>query len=206
MQLFVGEMCYEHQNYLDDLERKERYKKELKADIEARKFSIFKEKKIRKLVQDLCDMYYFLDEDSQKKLILNEEIWISDVLVYNVNSVYDFIVQNSIEMKLVDTKEIIQYCSVDNDMDIKYVKMNDTLRKSKEKNPIIILVSDMFIHPFVINGNHRIRNAYKLGISEIEVYVVEANDVVESLITEDYKRAYFIYQQLHRLMGMMLNC
>ena len=151
-------------------------------------------------------MYYFLDEDSQRNLILNEEIWTSDVLVYNVNRVYDFIVQNSIDVKLVDTKEIIQYCSVDNDMDIKYVKMNDTLRKSKEKNPIIILVSNMFIHPFVINGNHRIRNAYKSGISEIEVYVVEADDVIESLITEDYKRAYSIYQQLHRLMGMLLSC
>lgn len=43
MQLYVGEMCYEHQNYLADLEQKERYKKELKADIEARKISVFKE-------------------------------------------------------------------------------------------------------------------------------------------------------------------
>ena len=67
------------------------------------------------------------------------------------------------------------------DMDIKYIKMNDTLRKSKEDNPIIVLVSDMFVQPFVINGNHRIKKAFNSGIDRIEVYILDADNVIQCL-------------------------
>ena len=84
--------------------------------------------------------------------------------------------------------------------------MNDTLRKSKEDNPIIVLVSDMFVQPFVIDGNHRIKKAFNSGIDRIEVYILDADNVIQCLISEDYRTAYKIYKKLHKLVGMKLNC
>ena len=84
--------------------------------------------------------------------------------------------------------------------------MNDTLRKSKEDNPVIVLVNDMFVHPFVINGNHRIKKAFSSGVDKIEVYILDADNVNHCLISEDYRTAYEIYKKLHQLVGMMLNC
>ena len=64
----------------------------------------------------------------------------------------------------------------------------------------------MFVKPFIINGNHRIRNAYNNGIEKLEVYIINADDVIECLISEDYKVAYRIYQKLNSMIGMKLNC
>lgn len=91
--------------------------------------------------------------------MLNEEVWSSDCLEYNVNQVYEFILQNSIESQSVDTQVICKCCQVESDMDIKYIKMNDTLRKSKEDNPIIVLVNDMFVQPLhftELSGRHSV--------------------------------------------------
>lgn len=68
--------------------------------------------------------------------------------------------------------------------------MNNTLRKSKENNPIIVLVNDMFVQPFVIDGNHRIRKALESGIYKVEVYVLNADNVIHCLISDDYRTAF----------------
>lgn len=84
--------------------------------------------------------------------------------------------------------------------------MNDSLRKSKEDNPIIVLVSDMFTQPFVINGNHRIQRAFNFGVDKIEVCILHADNVSHCLISEDYRMAYKIYKKLHNLVGLKLDC
>lgn len=84
--------------------------------------------------------------------------------------------------------------------------MNECLRRSKEINPIIILCNDMFITPFVINGNYRIINLKTIGNEFVEVYVINADDVMNCLISEDYKKVYRIYQRLYKLTGVKLNC
>lgn len=199
-------MCYEHENYVNDIERKEQYKKDIISATHKQKLPFIKKKKILKLVQSLCDLQFLLDESEQTALVLNEEVWSSDSLEYNVNQVYEFIVQNSIESQSVDTQAIFECCRVESDMDIKYIQMNDTLRKSKENNPIIVLVSDMFVQPFVINGNHRIRKAFNSGIDKVDIYILDADNVNHCLISEDYRTAYNIYKELHKLVGMQLNC
>ena len=175
------------------------------SEIHKKKLPFFKKRKVLKFVQSLCDLQFLLDESKQTELMLNEEVWSSDCLEYNVNQVYEYIVQNSIESQRVDTQVICECCRVESDMDIKYIKMNDTLRKSKEDNPVIVLVNDMFVHPFVINGNHRIKKAFSSGVDKIEVYILDADNVNHCLISEDYRTAYEIYKKLHQLVGMMLN-
>lgn len=199
-------MIYEHENYIDEINRKERYKQEIKLRSESLKFSLFKGWKIKRLINKLCSLKFLLEEADQMALVLNEEIWTSDCLEYYVNKVYDFISRNSVNIEIVETQRFYEFCNVENDIDIKFVKMNDTLRKSKEKNPVIILINDMFVKPFIINGNHRIRNAYNNGIEKLEVYIINADDVIECLISEDYKVAYRIYQKLNSMIGMKLNC
>ena len=206
MPRYLATMCYEHENYVNDIERKEQYKKDIISVTHKQKLPFFKKRKILKLVQSLCDLQFLLDESEQTALMLNEEVWSSDCLEYNVNQVYDFTVQNSIKLQSVDTKAIFEYCRVESDMDIKYIQMNTTLRKSKENNPIIVLVSDMFVQPFVINGNHRIRKAFNSGVNKVEVYILDADNVNHCLISEDYRTAYKIYKELHKLVGMQLNC
>lgn len=206
MQRYLTTMCYEHENYVNDIERKEQYKKDIISATHKQKLPFIKKKKILKLVQSLCDLQFLLDESEQTALVLNEEVWSSDSLEYNVNQVYEFIVQNSIESQSVDTQAIFECCRVESDMDIKYIQMNDTLRKSKENNPIIVLVSDMFVQPFVINGNHRIRKAFNSGIDKVDIYILDADNVNHCLISEDYRTAYNIYKELHKLVGMQLNC
>lgn len=206
MQRYLATMCYEHENYVNDIERKIQYKKDIMSKIHKQKLPFFKKWKVLKLIQSLCDLQFLLEEAEQTALVLNEEIWSSDCLEYNVNQVYEFIIQNSIESQNVDTQAICECCRVESDMDIKYIKMNDTLRKSKEDNPIIVLVNDMFVQPFVINGNHRIKKAFSSGIDKIEVYILDADNVNHCLISEDYRTAYEIYKKLYQLVGMMLNC
>ena len=139
MQRYLTTMCYEHENYVNDIERKEQYKKDIISATHKQKLPFIKKKKILKLVQSLCDLQFLLDESEQTALVLNEEVWSSDSLEYNVNQVYEFIVQNSIESQSVDTQAIFECCRVESDMDIKYIQMNDTLRKSKENNIPIFL-------------------------------------------------------------------
>lgn len=206
MQQYMGTMIYEHENYIDEIKRKERYKQEIRLQSESLKFSLLKRWKIKRLINKLCSLKFLLEEADQMTLVLNEETWTSDCLEYNVNKVYDFISQNSVNMEIVETQSLYKFCNVENDIDIKFIKMNDTLRKSKEKNPIIILVNDMFVKPFIINGNHRIRNAYNTGIEKLEVYIINADDVIECLISKDYKIAYRIYQKLNSMIGMKHNC
>ncbi len=206
MQRYLRTMCYEHEDYVNDIERKIQYKNDIKSGIHKQKIPFLKQWKVLKLIQSLCDLQFLLEEPEQTTLILNEEIWSSDCLEYNVNQVYEFIIQNSIESQNVDTQAICKCCRVELDMDIKYIKMNDTLRKSKEDNPIIVLVSDMFVQPFVINGNHRIKKAFNSGVDKIEVYILDADNVKHCLISEDYRTAYEIYKKLHQLVGMLLNC
>lgn len=206
MQPYSAMICYEHEHYVNDLKRKEKHKKDLISLMEKQQFPFLKKPKILRLVQDLCNLKYLLTESEQRDLMLNQEIWSSDCLEYNVNLVYEFIIQNSIVAQKVDTYDIYNYCRVESDMDIKYIRMNDTLRKSKEKNPIIILVSNMFVQPFVINGNHRIRKAYDSNIEKVEAYIIDADKIVHCLISEDYRTAYKIYRKLYNLIGMKLNC
>lgn len=206
MQRYLAIMCYEHENYINDIERKNQFKKDIVSEVHKQKFAFFKKRKVLKLVQFLCDLQFLLVESEQTALILNEEIWKSDCLEYNVNQVYEYIIQNSIESQNVDTQVICEFCRVESDLDIKYIKMNDSLRKSKEDNPIIVLVSDMFTQPFVINGNHRIQRAFNSGVDKIEVYILHADNVSHCLISEDYRTAYKIYKKLHNLVGLKLDC
>ena len=190
MQRYLRTICYEHENYVNDIERKIQYKKDIMSAIHKQKFPFFKKRKVLKLMQSLCDLQFLLEESKQAALMLNQEIWSADCL----------------ESQNVDTQAICRYCRVESDLDMKYIKMNDTLRKSKEDNPIIVLMSDMFVQPFVINGNHRIRKAFNSGVDKIEIYILDADNVKHCLISEDYRTAYEVYKKLHQLVGMLLNC
>ena len=110
MQRYLATMCYEHENYVNDIERKKQYKKDIVSAIHKMKLPFFKKRKVLKLVQSLCDLQFLLDESEQTELMLNEEVWSSDCLEYNVNQVYEFILQNSIESQSVDTQVICKCC------------------------------------------------------------------------------------------------
>ena len=51
-----------------------------------------------------------------------------------------------------------------------------------------------------------IKKAFNSGIDRIEVYILDADNVIQCLISEDYRTAYKIYKKLHKLVGMKLNC
>ena len=67
-------MCYEHENYINDIERKKQFKKDIVSEVHKQKFAFFKKRKVLKLVQSLCDLQFLLVESEQTALILNEEI------------------------------------------------------------------------------------------------------------------------------------
>lgn len=71
---------------------------------------MLKKKKILKLIQKLCNLQFLLDESEQRELVLNEEVWSSDCLEYNVNQVYEFIVKNCVTFQEVITQEIYKCC------------------------------------------------------------------------------------------------
>lgn len=206
MQQYVAQIVYEHENYIADIEKKKLYKREIKLQIQKRKLPFFKRKRILKLIDELCNLRFLLNETEQKELILNEEIWSCDCLEYNINRVYELILKNSVQKEQIIVQDFYEYCNVENDIDIRFIKMNDALRKSKVNNPIIILVSDMFLKPFIINGNHRIRKAYNNRETEMKAFILDADIVVDCLISEDYKKAYYIYKKLNKLVGLQLNC
>lgn len=206
MQQYVAQIVYEHENYIADIEKKKLYKREIKLQIQKRKLPFFKRKRILKLIDELCNLRFLLNETEQKELILNEEIWSCDCLEYNINRVYELILKNSVQKEQIIVQDFYEYCNVENDIDIRFIKMNDALRKSKVNNPIIILVSDMFLKPFIINGKHRIRKAYNNRETEMKAFILDADIVVDCLISEDYKKAYYIYKKLNKLVGLQLNC
>lgn len=202
--LFTWE--YDHEHYLNDVKSKEKYKREVLQAMEESRLPFFIKRRAIKLAKQLCELQFLLEETEQRNLALNEEIWVSDCLEYNVNQIYKYAIQNKIEFQEVNVSEVIEYCNVDNNLDIRFVKMNDSLRKSKEENPVIILESEMFMHPFIVNGNHRIGEANKKGRNTIKAWVLDADSVIHCLISEDYKAAYAIYKKFYRLLGLKLNC
>lgn len=197
---------YDHQDYINDMERKEIYKKGLLQVIKQGKISFLKKRKAIRLVNELQKLTYLLDEPIQTEMMQTEEVWGCDCLEYRVDLVCDYINEMSIKVQSVNVKEVFPFCQVHNNVDIRRVKMTDSLRKSKSRNPIIILVNEMFARPFIINGNHRIMKAFKMGIKEIELYIINSDEVVDCLISEDYIKAYSIYKKLYALIGVQLMC
>lgn len=206
MQRYVGKMCYEHENYMEDCNREKAYKQEICEKTKTLKLSFFKKNIIMKLVKKLCDLEFLLDEETQKAMVLNKEIWSCDCLEYDIDAICDFVKRNAIQPVQVSVEQAYEYCNVENDMNISIVKMNDTLRESKERNPIIILMSQMFTKPFIVNGNHRIRDAFDKKVESLEIFVIDANEVIDCLATQGYKDAYKIYVKMHKLIGLKLNC
>lgn len=191
--------------YMQDVQRKELYKKNIVATVSQGKIPFYKRRRVLKLVNELCELNFLLKEDEQIDLVNNVEVWSCDCLEYNIDKIYDHILEVSLQMHSFRTENLYKLTDVGFENDLTYL-MNEQLRKSKERNPIIILTSNMFTKPFVVNGNHRIRNAYNKGIETVDVYLINADDVIECLISEDYKKAYTIYVKLNKLVGIMLNC
>ena len=86
MQRYLATMCYEHENYVNDIERKKQYKKDIVSATHKKKLPFFKKRKVLKFVQSLCDLQFLLDESEQTELMLNEEVWRSDCLEYKFMS------------------------------------------------------------------------------------------------------------------------
>ena len=74
MQRYLATMCYEHENYVNDIEGKKQYKKDIVSEIHKKKLPFFKKRKVLKFVQSLCDLQFLLDESKQTELMLNEEV------------------------------------------------------------------------------------------------------------------------------------
>ena len=51
MQRYLATMCYEHENYVNDIERKKQYKKDIVSAIHKMKLPFLKKRKVVKLVQ-----------------------------------------------------------------------------------------------------------------------------------------------------------
>ncbi|MBO5389815.1 MAG: hypothetical protein J6A59_17105 [Lachnospiraceae bacterium] len=122
---------YGHQNYIDDLKRKEMYKAGLMQGVKQCKLSFFKRRKVIKLVNTLQKLAYLLDEPIQTNMMLNEEVWSCDCLEYRIDFVYEYINKMSIKPQKVSVEEIYPLCQVEMDIDIRYVEMTEALRKSK---------------------------------------------------------------------------
>lgn len=144
---------YGHENYIDDLQRKEQFIQKMQERLEKCRISCLKKRKVNRLMKKLHDFQFLLDEPEQTDLVMNEEIWSSDCLEYNVNRIYDYIMQHAVKKQKLNNRDIISYCRFQNDCEPDEMRINHSLRRSRDKNPVIILVNDMFRQPFVINGN-----------------------------------------------------
>lgn len=206
VQIFTGTMVYEHDNYIQDMQEKERMKENLYNSIKSLNIPFIKKIRALRLANRLKKLEFVLEENEQRNLVLNMEIWKSDCLEYNVNCMYELLQKNRAKKQSIDVEEVYQFCNVENQENIKNIKMNATLRKSKEINPVIVLINDMFTKPFIINGNHRVLDAFKKKEKTIEAYVINSDDVSECLISDDYRKAYHIFKQLYRLIGSKITC
>lgn len=198
-------MVYEHDNYIQDLKKKEQMIENLYNSIKSLNIPFIKKIRALRLAGKLKRLNFMLQESEQRNLVLNMEIWNSDCLEYNVNCIHELLQKSRVEKQLIDVKEVYKFCNIENQEDIKNIKMNDTLRRSKEINPVIILVNDMFTKPFIINGNHRVIDAFKKKVNTIKAYVINSDDVSDCLISDDYKKAYRIFKQLYRLIGSKID-
>lgn len=206
VQIFTGEMVYEHDNYIQDLQEKERMKENLYNSIKSLNIPFIKKIIALILANKLKKLEFVLEENEQRNLVLNMEIWKSDCLEYNVNHMYELLQKNRAKKQSIEVEVVCKFCNVENQANIKSIKMNYALRKSKENNPVIVLINDMFTKPFIINGNHRVIDASNKKEKTIDGYVINSDAVIECLISDDYKKAYHIFKQLYRLIGSKITC
>lgn len=206
MEKYIATMVYNHDNYVDDRNKKYNMKNDMYDSIKDLNIPWLKKHRALNLAKKMLKIDLMLSEENQKSLVLGAEVWNSDCLEYNVNCVTELIESCGVKPQMINVNDFYQFCNTENRYDIKYVKMSDNLRKSKEGNPIIILINNMFVKPFIINGNHRIIDAYSKNISNIEAYVIDADCVIDCLITDGYKKAYNIYKGLYRVIGAKINC
>ena len=193
-----------HNEYLKDKEKVTVFKQNLKEGVRKLRLPIIKKIQATLLVEKLSRIQFLLEEEQLFELTDKEETWKCDYFEYNVNMVYDYIIRNNIQKTKVNVQEVATYTMVEYEKNMLHL-LSEELRKSKERNPEIILISDIFSRPFIINGNHRIRSAYKNGNEYIELYVINADDVVNCLISDGYQRAYYIFKKLNKIFPFSLT-
>lgn len=121
MQNYPYIFYYGHENYLADMKRINNYKQDIKNLIDKIKLPILKKRKVKRLVEELCSLKFLLSETEQQELMINKEIWKSDCLEYNVDDIYNYILENSITQQKTYIQDIYELCKVENSIDIKYI-------------------------------------------------------------------------------------
>lgn len=193
-------MCeYTHDDYLEEKMIEQISKNTLyKYLCEAARQYEDKSKHILSLAKRLKNLVLVPDESVKRELMLTQEGWKNNYLEYNVNMVHEYIIRTGITPKKIKVNEYYEICSKDDDA-YEGMKCNPKLENSKRTNPVIILKSDFFDKPYIINGNHRIRIAKRDKVRKLLAYIISADDVMECLTSDGYREEYHILIELRNL-------
>ncbi|MFR2451481.1 MAG: hypothetical protein ACLS9A_08940 [Clostridia bacterium] len=166
-------------------------------------------------------LYEIRDEDSelnfmfQSNMIFDTQIdrehivimnALDVVLEWDVDAILNFIKDNKLEAKAVLMNDIIGYMGED-----EFILLLDNVKGEHDiedfqysSEPIIIMELDNVGTYYIIDGKHRLFNAYQNRNIDIKAYVFTSDKLEGFLINENYKRNYRWIQKLLYL-GYLLS-
>ena len=128
------------------------------------------------------------------------------VLEWDVDAILNFIKDNKLEAKAVLMNDIIGYMGED-----EFILLLDNVKGEHDiedfqysSEPIIIMELDNVGTYYIIDGKHRLFNAYQNRNIDIKAYVFTSDKLEGFLINENYKRNYRWIQKLLYL-GYLLS-
>lgn len=168
-----------------------------------------------KLLYEIRDEYSELNFMFQSNMIFDTQIdrehivimnALDVVLEWDVDAILNFIKDNKLEAKAVLMNDIIGYMGED-----EFILLLDNVKGEHDiedfqysSEPIIIMELDNVGTYYIIDGKHRLFNAYQNRNIDIKAYVFTSDKLEGFLINENYKRNYRWIQKLLYL-GYLLS-
>lgn len=168
-----------------------------------------------KLLYEIRDEYSELNFMFQSNMIFDTQIdrehivimnALDVVLEWDVDAILNFIKDNKLEAKAVLMNDIIGYMGED-----EFILLLDNVKGEHDiedfqysSKPIIIMELDNVGTYYIIDGKHRLFNAYQNRNIDIKAYVFTSDKLEGFLINENYKRNYRWIQKLLYL-GYLLS-
>ena len=168
-----------------------------------------------KLLYEIRDEYSELNFMFQSNMIFDTQIdrehivimnALDEVLEWDVDAILNFIKDNKLEAKAVLMNDIIGYMGED-----EFILLLDNVKGEHDiedfqysSEPIIIMELDNVGTYYIIDGKHRLFNAYQNRNIDIKAYVFTSDKLEGFLINENYKRNYRWIQKLLYL-GYLLS-
>ena len=168
-----------------------------------------------KLLYEIRDEYSELNFMFQSNMIFDTQIDREHIVIMNaldvflewdVDAILNFIKDNKLEAKAVLMNDIIGYMGED-----EFILLLDNVKGEHDiedfqysSEPIIIMELDNVGTYYIIDGKHRLFNAYQNRNIDIKAYVFTSDKLEGFLINENYKRNYRWIQKLLYL-GYLLS-